>query len=97
MKFDRASILLLSPDGRSLRFRELEPKERKFLGRASEIPVEGSAAGQAIQDGKPIYTPDLKHDPAAIEIYNLPFSFMVALVVNVLVSLATRAPGHERD
>ncbi len=58
--FDRASILMLSDNDRVLRFRELDPPEREFLGRDSLIPAEGSAAGQAIRDGRPLYTPDLK-------------------------------------
>jgi formate hydrogenlyase transcriptional activator len=60
LQFDRTSILMLSDHDRILRFRELEPPDREFLGRDSLIPVEGSAAGQAIRDGRPLYTPDLE-------------------------------------
>ncbi len=41
------------------------------------------------------YSPDLANDPAAIEVYNLPLSFVAALVVNVVVSVATK--GISRD
>ena len=59
LTFERASILLLSDDGRVLRFGELEPKEREHLGRDMEIPLKGSAAGRAIAEERPLYTPDL--------------------------------------
>jgi formate hydrogenlyase transcriptional activator len=60
ISFDRASILILSEDAKSLRFRELEPVEREILGRDSVIPAEGSAAGQAIRDRRPIVTGDFR-------------------------------------
>ena len=44
-----------------------------------------------------IYTPNLSDDPTAIEIYNLPFSFIVAMTVNVAVSLMTsKANGQSQ-
>ncbi len=60
LSFDRASILMLSDNDRVLRFRELDPPERELLGRDSIIPAEGSAAGQAIRSGRPLYTSDLQ-------------------------------------
>ncbi len=60
MAFERASILMISEDHRVLRFRELEPPEREFLGRDSVIPLEGSAAGRAIREARPLVTPDLE-------------------------------------
>jgi formate hydrogenlyase transcriptional activator len=60
LSFERASILMLSEADRTLRFRELDPPDREILGRGSVIPVEGSAAGQAIRDARPLYTRDLE-------------------------------------
>jgi formate hydrogenlyase transcriptional activator len=62
VQFDRASILVVSDDQQTLHFREMEPEEREYLGRDSVIPVQGSAAGQAIREGRPVVTRDLKSE-----------------------------------
>ncbi len=59
--FERASILVLSENERVLRFWNIEPRERQELGRDSVIPLEGSAAGEAIRRGRTLHTKDLNN------------------------------------
>lgn len=62
LAFDRASILMVTEDGSALEFRELEPEHREHLGRHDRIPIEGSAAGEAVRTGEPLVTHDLERE-----------------------------------
>jgi formate hydrogenlyase transcriptional activator len=50
--FDRASIVLVDESGKVLRFFALEPEQRDILGRNEVIPVEGSAIGWVVRNGR---------------------------------------------
>ncbi|MBI4529994.1 MAG: sigma 54-interacting transcriptional regulator, partial [Candidatus Latescibacteria bacterium] len=50
--FDRASIVLVDESGKALRFFALEPEQRDILGRKDVIPIEGSAIGWVVRNGR---------------------------------------------
>ena len=67
ISFDWAGILAASADDRTLKFREVEPAGRGLFSRDSSIPLEGSAAEEAIRSRLPVYLPDLEAAPRFAE------------------------------